>query len=108
MAFLNNGDFKPDGRDFPKKISGTGPYKGKYRTKAVKLKIKDNKKFNLGVDGNGEDVTGLRLLTKAGKPVPKKKKEFKDEEGSILSEKIFNANWPYQLEYKKEGQKLSI
>jgi len=106
MAFLKKNDFEPDGLDIPKDIRGRGPYKGKYRTKAVKLKIKDNKKFNLGVDGNGEDVTGLRLLTKAGKPVPSNKKnKISDEEGSILSEKNFNANWPYQLEYKKGRSK---
>ena len=97
MAFLNNGDFKPDGLDIPKTLSG-GPYKGKYRTKAVYLKINDNKKFNLGIDGNGEDVTGLRLLTKAGKVLPKKKGS---ESGSIIAKKTFDANFPYQLEYKK-------
>ena len=71
MAFLSNSDFKPDDLDIPKIVSG-GPYKGKYRTQVVHLKIKDNKKFNLGIDGKGEDVTGLRLLTKAGKDLPKK------------------------------------
>jgi len=97
MAFLSNSDFKPDDLDIPKTLSG-GPYKGKYRTKAVYLKIKDNKKFNLGVDGKGEDVTGLRLLTKAGKDLPKKKNT---ESGSIIVKKTFVANFPYQLEYKK-------
>jgi len=103
MAFLSGGDFKPDdSTDVPKIVMGAGSYKGKYRTQVVHLKIKDKKKFNLGVDGKGEDVTGLRLLTKSDKVVTKAQ--------AIIPIEVFKKNWPYKLEYKKgkSAQKYKI
>jgi hypothetical protein len=68
MGFLSKGDFTPiDKKRGVPKTASKGIYKGKYRTQIVHLKIKNKAPFNLGIDGTGDNVVGLRLLTKSGK-----------------------------------------
>ena len=98
MGFLTKGDFEPKDkkRGIPKTAS-KGIYNGKYRTQIVHLKIKNKAPFNLGIDGTGENIVGIRLLTKSGKVV--------SSSDAIINQKTFDTNWSYQLEYQKGKSK---
>ena len=87
-------------KEIEETIASKGPYKGKLRKSIFALKIKEQKTFNLGSNGNGEEVYGKKFIARRWPYIleytigKKSKKIFKIDASKIFKDVDFGGSAP--------------